>query len=31
MAMQLLFYSSGVDEDSKRLEVAVHKVIRKVE
>ena len=29
MAMQLLFYSSGVDEDSKRLEAAVHKVIPK--
>ena len=27
MAMQLLFYSSGVDEDSKRLETAVRKVI----
>ncbi len=27
MAMQLLFYSSGVDEDTKRLETAVHKVI----
>lgn len=29
MAMQLLFYSSGVDEDAKRLETAVHKVIPK--
>jgi len=29
MAMQLLFYSSGVDEDTKRLETAVHKVIPK--
>lgn len=27
MAMQLLFYSSGVDDDAKRLETAVRKVI----
>jgi len=27
MAMQLLFYSNGVDKNSERLEAAVHKVI----